>query len=80
MDELLVSKDSGSLNRDESRRTVTFNYARVIRYLVLVEDVSRMFDKLFREKDVVSISKGRRAMKIVSMIRSRRGGLSLESL
>ena len=53
--ELLISKDSSSLNRDESRCAVTFNYARAIRYLALVEDVSRMFDKHFQDNDAVGV-------------------------
>lgn len=55
---LLILKDSSSLNLDESRRGVMFNYARGIRFLVLVEDVSRMFDKSSRrEGDEVCFSR-----------------------
>ena len=46
----LISKATSSFDQDESRCTVTFNYAGVIRFFVLVEDVSGMSDKLFREK------------------------------
>ena len=57
VDELLISKDPSPLNRDEFRRTVTFNYTRVIRFLVLVEEVSRMFGQLSGEQYAVGASK-----------------------
>ena len=78
--ELFISKSSSSLNWDESRCAVTFNYARVIGYLALVEDVSRMFDKHFQDKDAVSILRKRQTVSIVLVILNRRGDKSLEFL
>ena len=78
VDELLILKDPGPLNRDEFRRTVTYNYARVIRFLVLVEEVSRMFDQLSGEQDTVGVSKKHQTMKVFSAILSGRGGPSPE--
>ena len=80
VDELFVSKGSNSLNRDESRCAAVFNYARAIRYLALVEDVSRMFDKHFQENDAVGVLWKRQIVNIVLVILSRRGGLSLRFL
>ena len=77
MGELLVSKDSGSLNRDESRCAATFNYARVIRYLALVEDVSRMFDKPSQDNDAVGVSWKCQTANVGLGILSGRGGPSL---
>ena len=54
-DRLLIPKDLGSLNRDERRLAATFNYSRIMRYLVLVDDVSTAVDKLIREKDEVRV-------------------------
>lgn len=54
-DRLLIPKELGSLNRDEYRLTATFNYSRIMRYLVLVDDVLRAVDKLIREKDKVGV-------------------------
>jgi hypothetical protein len=54
-DRLLIPRDAfGSLNRDELRLAATFNYSRVMRYLVLVDDVLRALDKHTRGKDEVS--------------------------
>jgi len=47
MDRLLIPKDEcGSLNRDELRLSATFNYSRIMRYLVLVDDVLRALNRL----------------------------------
>jgi hypothetical protein len=54
---LFIYKDLGSLNKDERRGAATFNYARVMRYLVLVDDVLRALDKLTLKGEEVSISK-----------------------
>ena len=57
-DRLLIPKeDLGSLHRDEFRPSATFNYARVMRYLVLVDDVWKALDRLVREKDEVGVRK-----------------------
>jgi len=46
MDRLFITKDTySSLNRDELRLSVTFNYSRIMRYLVLVDDVFRALDR-----------------------------------
>ena len=55
-DRLLIPRNEfGSLNRDELRLAATFNYSRVMRYLVLVDDVLRALDKDTCEKDEVSL-------------------------
>ena len=55
-DSLLIFKDLGPLNRDERRGAATFNYSRIMRYLVLVDDVLRALDKLAREREEVRVS------------------------
>ena len=51
-DRLFIYKnDPGSLNRDELRLAATFNYSRIMRYLVLVDDVLRALDKLTPGED-----------------------------
>lgn len=54
-DSLFNYKDLGPLNSDERRYPVTFNYSRVIRYLVLVDDVLRALESLTREGEEVGI-------------------------
>jgi len=44
-DELFIPQKLTSLNRDEHRLTATFNYSRVMRYLVLVDDVLTALDQ-----------------------------------
>ena len=56
-DRLFNYKDVGSLNSDERRCAATFNYSRVMRYLVLVDDVLMALDRLAREKEEVGISR-----------------------
>jgi len=71
-DRLLIPKnDLGSLNRDELRLAATFNYSRIMRYLVLVDDVLRALDKL---TDEVGLSRKRLMFEVVSLILSRGGG------
>ena len=54
-DRLLIPMvNLGPLHRDELRPSATFNYSRVMRYLVLVDDVWRVLDRLAREKNEVS--------------------------
>ena len=54
---LFIHKDKvSSLNRDELRLSATFNYSRVIRYLALVDDVSKALGKLTHDKDGVGPS------------------------
>jgi hypothetical protein len=73
-DRLLISRDEfTSLNRDELRLAATFNYSRVMRYLVLVDDVLRALDKHTREKDEVSVSRKRLILEVVSPILHRTG-------
>jgi len=80
-DRLLVPTDSsGSLNRDEFRLAAMFNYSRVMRYLILVDDVLRAVDKLTREKDGVGLSRKGLMLEIISPVLNRRGGLSLKPL
>jgi len=48
-----VSDELGALNRDELPLAATFNYSRIMRYLVLVDDVLRALENLTREDDEV---------------------------
>ena len=80
-DRLLIPKDAfGSLNRDELRLAATFNYSRIMRYLVLVDDVLRALDRLTREKDEVGLSRKRLILEVVSLILNRKSGPSLKFL
>jgi len=78
MDQLLISKDLGSLNRDEHRLSATFNYSRIMRYLVLVDDVLTALDRLTRGRDEVGLSRNR-LTEVSSLIINRRGSLPWES-
>jgi len=78
-DELLISKDLGSLNRDERRLSATFNYSRTMSYLVLVDDVLRALDKVARKEYEVGIS-SKCLTEVVSLVLNRRGGLPLGRL
>jgi hypothetical protein len=51
-DKLFTIKDLGSLNRDELRIAATFNYSRIMRYLVLVDDILRALGKLAHAREV----------------------------
>ena len=73
-DKLLIPKHFSYRSRDEFRHPATFNYARIFRFLVFVEDVSRMFEELSREKDEVSVSRKRQVTQVVSVILSRKRG------
>ena len=75
--DLLVPKNFDSLNRDEFRLAATFNYSRIMRYLVLVDDVFRALDKVAHERDEVGPLIRRLAFDVVSSLLNRRGGLSL---
>ena len=68
---LIPKNDLGSLNRDELRLAATFNYSRIMRYLILVDDVLRALDKL---TDEVGLSRKRLMFEVVSLTLSRRGG------
>ena len=76
MDELLILQKLTSLNRDEHRLAATFNYSRIMRYLVLVDNVLTTLDRLAREKDEVGFSR-KRLTEVVSIIINRRGSLPL---
>ena len=45
-DRLLIPKEKGSLHSDEFRHPATFNYSRIMWYLVFVDDVFRALDRL----------------------------------
>ena len=75
-DQLLISKDLGSLNRDERRLSATFNYSRTVRHLVLVDDVLRALDKVARKEHEVCLS-SKCLTEVVSTILNRRGSLPL---
>jgi len=80
-DRLLIPKDGfGPLNRDERRLAAMFNYSRIMRYLVLVDDVMRVLDGLAREKDEVGLSRKCLTLEIISLILNRRGGIYLKPL
>jgi hypothetical protein len=70
--EFLIPQKLTSLNRDQCRLSVTFNYSRIMRYLVLVDDVFRALDRFAGEKDEVGLS-GKRLTQVVSLIFDRRG-------
>jgi len=72
-DQLLILKDLGSLNRDERRPSVTFNYSRTLRYLALVDDVFGTLDKLTRGRDVVGLLRKCLMSEVVSLVLIRRG-------
>jgi len=72
-DQLLILKDLGSLNRDERRPSVTFNYSRTLRYLALVDDVFGTLDKLTRGRDVVGLLRKCLMSEVVSLVFIRRG-------
>ena len=65
---LLRKYDSPWLNRDELRYSPTFNYSRVMRYLVLVDEV---FGAL--ERRDVSLSRNRLILEVISLIPCRQG-------
>ena len=55
-DKLLIPKDDlSSLSRDEFRNAATFNYARTMRYLALVDDILRALDNLGLKKEEVRV-------------------------
>ena len=77
-DRLLIPKDEENwLNRDGFRLSATFNYSRIMRYLVLVDDVLRALNRLTRETEV-GISRNRLILEVASLIRN--SSLSLKPL
>ena len=52
-----ISDNLGPLNRDELRLAATFNYSRILRYLVLVDDVFRALDTFTRGNGEVCCSR-----------------------
>ena len=68
---LFTSKDLGSLNRDELRTSATFNYSRIMRYLILVDDVLSALDRLAHEREEVGLSRNRPIFEVFSLIRDR---------
>ena len=73
-DRLLIPRDDfGPLHRDEFRLAATFNYSRIMRYLVLVDEVLEALDKLSRKKDGVGPSSKRLILELVSLIPNRKG-------
>ena len=75
-DPLLIKQGITSLNRDEHRLTPTFNYSRIMRYLVLVDDVLGVLHQLSQEQDEVGLSR-KPLIDVVSLIFDRRVGLPL---
>ena len=55
-DDLLVRRRFDPLNPDEGRPVATFNYSRIMRYLILVDDVFGALDGLTRKRDQVGLS------------------------
>ena len=70
--ELLIRKDTGSLNRNELRFAATFNYSRVMRYHVLVSDVWKALEKAGREEYEVGLSRKLLILEVISPIPNRR--------
>ncbi|KAF9783796.1 hypothetical protein BJ322DRAFT_1007586 [Thelephora terrestris] len=56
---LFVPVDLDSLNRDERRIAATFNYSRVMRYLVFVDDVLNALEDLASDREEVGLSRNR---------------------
>ena len=82
-DKLLITKDDlCSLSRDEFRNAATFNYARTMRYLALVNDVLRALDNLALEREEVRPRSKRLVGEVISLTLNRgtRGLLALGSL
>lgn len=74
---LFVPMDgSHPLNRDEVRLSATFNYSRIIRYFVLVDDVLKALDELAHERDL-KVGRSRKCVipDVVSLVLDRRGSL-----
>ena len=65
---LLLKDDSPWLNANELRHSPTFNYSRVMRYLVLVDKVFGVL-----ESTTVSLSRNRLILEVVSLILCRKG-------
>ena len=77
-DRLFIPKDTfSSLNRDEIRLAAMFNYSRIMRYLVLVDDVLRVLDELTYERDEVGLSRKCLMLGVVSLIFNRKRGPSV---
>ena len=68
---LFIRKDLGSLNRDELRTSATFNYSRIMRYLILVDDVLSALDRLAHEREEVGLSRNPLIFEVFSLIRDR---------
>ena len=75
---LIPKKNIGLLHRDEFRHPATFNYSRIMWYLVLVEDVFRALDRLV-VADKVGVSRKRSVMENLSSVFNRKRGLSTRS-
>ena len=54
-DSLFIRKDRSTLHRDEFRPSPTFNYSRIMRYLVLVDDVLETLERAARENQEVGL-------------------------
>ena len=54
-DSLFILKDFSALRRDELRPSPTFNYSRIMRYLVLVDDVLETLERTTRESEGVGL-------------------------
>jgi len=77
---LIPMDDFGSLNQDELRLSATFNYSRIMRYLVLVDDVLSALGRLTCEKDEVGLSRKCLVLEVVSLILNRKSSPSLRFL
>ena len=75
---LIPNDDLSSLSRDEFRNAATFNYARIMGYLALVDDILRALDNLAPETEEVrkrsigevtplTINRGRRDLSLRSV-------------
>ena len=79
-DRLLIPfTNSGWLHRDEFRHPATFNYSRIMRYHVLVDDVFRTLDRIDLAEEV-GVSRKCPMMEIVSPVVNRYRGVTPGSL
>ena len=77
-DKLFVLKNPSPLNRDEFRFAATFNYSRVMRYLLLVDDVFKTLGRITCERDEVRSLREGPMFERLSSIQNRTGCLSVK--
>ena len=60
-----------TLNRDEHRTSATFNYSRIMTYLLLVDDVLKALDRLTRKREV-GLSGNHPILEVISLVLDRK--------